>query len=153
MTIAFDLDDTLIPTTRDFSVGAKTMRFPFNLIFNEKLRIGTVSLLKALSLQHQIWIYTTSLRSESYIKLWFGILGIRLGGVINGPVHRRCTEKTAHQRFSKAPRYFNIDILVDDSAGVGLECYQQGSRFILVDPSDDDWADTVLKGITPYSES
>ena len=76
--IAFDLDDTLIPTTTTFAVGSQKSPFPLNLFFKEELRIGTIDLMKELSQEYDLWIYTTSLRSELYIKLWFCFLWVEV---------------------------------------------------------------------------
>jgi len=73
--IAFDLDDTLIPTTTTF-------------FFKEELRVGTIALMKELSYEYALWIYTTSLRSEFYLKVWFYSMGVKLEGIVNVQIHK-----------------------------------------------------------------
>jgi len=86
--IAFDLDDTLIPTTTTFSVGSQKAPFPLNLFFKEELRVGTIALMKELSYEYALWIYTTSLRSEFYLKVWFYSMGVKLEGIVNVQIHK-----------------------------------------------------------------
>ncbi len=143
MRIAFDLDDTLIPTSHAFSVGSHQLGFPLNLIFKEELRTGAVELMQCLSEDHEVWIYTTSLRSQFYIKTWLYFCGVRLSGVINSQVHLKRVAHSKYSGFSKAPALFGISLMVDDSLGVRMECEWQGCNSIIVKPTDDDWVAKV----------
>lgn len=147
MRIAFDLDDTLIPTNHAFSVGSHSLAFPLNLIFKEQLRKGSVALMQDLSEHHEIWIYTTSLRNTFYIKAWFYCWGIRLHGVINHSTHIKNVLNTQYANFSKAPVLFNIAVMVDDLVGVQIECNQQNCHAIIIQPNDDHWVIKVKKVI------
>lgn len=145
MRIAFDLDDTLIPTTKKFSVGSSTLNFPANLVFKEALRSGAPELLRALCRQHEVWIYTTSLRRELNLKVWFKLWGVQITSVVNQQEHLQAVSgHHAYSRFSKAPGLFGIDLLIDDLPGVGIECTMQGCRSLILSPADDDWTDRVI---------
>jgi hypothetical protein len=66
MIISFDLDDTLIPGTKRFATEKRS--FFQRLPGIEEIRIGTIELMKAFQLNgHKVYVYTTSLRSESYL--------------------------------------------------------------------------------------
>ncbi len=145
MKIAFDLDDTIIPTTVSFSGGARRAAFPFHLVSSEPLRNGAGALLQRISRRHELWIYTTSLRSPLRIRLWLLGHGVRVAGVINADLHRRQVRGTAHERFSKAPGLFGIDVLVDDAPGVAQECGEQGVRCITVGCAEGDWAERIAR--------
>ena len=147
MKIAFDLDDTLVPTTTEFSVGANPISFPFNLIFKERLRSGSIELMKRLSKHHDVWVYTTSCRPSWYVYAWFRLCGIKLGGIVNAPAHLAAVQGTIFQNLSKAPRLFDIDIIVDDSAGVATECKKQNVRCIHIKPNQCDWVSTVIHSV------
>ena len=147
MNIAFDLDDLLIPTTCEFSVGSMVMRFPLNIIFKERLRVGTIGLLNELSKNHNIFIYTTSLRPRPYLYAWFRCLGIRLRGVVNYRVHSLAVLNTQYANLSKAPQLFGIDMMIDDSAGVEIECRQQGVHCIVIDKDDPRWDSNILEAL------
>ncbi len=148
MRIAFDLDDTLIPTTTQFSVGSRKLGFPASLLFKEELRLGAPELLRKLSLEHELWIYTTSLRKEAYVKAWFKLWGVKIAYVINQTKHKEAVSgNSMYSRFSKSPKFYDIDLLVDDLPGVEIECNQQGSNSVIVSPDDDEWAQKILSRV------
>ncbi len=151
MRIAFDIDQTLIPYDQEFSVERSVPIRIFKPFFKESLRQGTIGLLRQLQAQGcDIWIYTTSGRTSSYLRMWFLLLGIRIGGVVN--CHRHTKEvRSPYRSFpncSKYPPAFGIDLLVDDSEGVVLEGQRHGFSVILVEPSDRNWTERVLEAIT-----
>jgi len=111
MNIAFDLDDTLIPTTVEFAGGSKSLNFPLNVVYHERLRMGAPELLKELG--------ATSQR------------------------HVADTRGTEFSGYSKAPKFYGIDILVDDQEGVAIECEKQGKRAIIIDPNDVNWVEKI----------
>lgn len=146
MKVAFDLDDTLIETTKSFSCGVESPGYPQRLFFREKLRKGAKKLLRQVSANHDIWIYTTSLRSPFYLKSWFYFLGIRLDGIVNQMTHNREAAKHPdYSKFSKAPGYYGIALMIDDSKGVAIECEQQGCRVCIIDPNDLNWTSRVTE--------
>jgi hypothetical protein len=145
--IAFDLDDTLIPTTVLFSCGARGAKFPFNLFFKEPLRLGAVELLNQIYAEHELWIYTTSLRPPLEVKLWLYSFGIKVHGVINADIHSVCVKRTPYQNYSKAPKLFGIDYLIDDSKGVQMECEAQGVSCILVSFDDNQWVEKISSNV------
>lgn len=147
MRIAFDLDDTLIPSVSCFPTEPR--RLGLGAIFREEIRLGAIDLLRGLSKDgHEIWIYTTSLRSHVYLHSWFWFLGIPLVGVVNGSDHRfhGCPG-------SKHPPAFGIDVLVDDSEGVVMEGNARGFRVVRVLPSDSKWSEVVQTSIGGESDA
>lgn len=146
--IAFDLDDTLIPTTTTFAVGSQNAPFPLKLFFKEELRVGTIALMKELSHEYDLWIYTTSLRSEFYLKAWFYSMGVKLDGIVNAKIHREALNGGKYAHFSKAPKAFGISLLIDDSMGVKLECERQGVEVLILDPLDNNWVLKVKEAVS-----
>jgi hypothetical protein len=147
MKIAFDLDDTLIPTRQPFSSGSRRLGFPLGLAYKEKLRTGAVELLQGVAAEHEVWIYTTSLRGAFYLKTWFSLWGIKLAGIVNKQVHDKRVAGSRFSGFSKAPALFGISVLIDDLPGVQIECENQGCHAMIIAPSDVDWAITVQQKI------
>ena len=143
MKIAFDLDDTLIPTTRRFSVGSRALPVPYRIFFKEELRVGALGLLKNLVQAHEVVIYTTSLRKPFYVKLWFKLWGVSISQVINHDIHTKETQGTKYSGFTKSPQLFGIDVLVDDSEGVKLECDAQLCKSIIVKPNESNWVNII----------
>ena len=59
-TIFFDLDDTLFVSPPEFQTENE-LTFPWNMIYKERLRLGTVELFRKLQSEGiETWIYTTS---------------------------------------------------------------------------------------------
>lgn len=143
MILSFDLDDTLISNKFE---SEKTNFFQ-RLLGIECLRKGTVNLFKELKKQkHQIYIYTTSYRSESRIKWTFYSYSISVDYVINQQKHQqRIKAKNIHS--SKLPSMFNIDIHVDDSIGVEMEGNKYGFKTIIISETDENWTQTVLEKV------
>jgi hypothetical protein len=145
MKIAFDLDDTLIPGLAVFPVDRRS--FLARLLGHEPLREGTITLMKALRNQGwDVWIYTTSFRSPSYVRMLFGLHGVRIAGVINQYHHCKTVTGCGHayQDCSKYPPAFGIDLLVDESEGVWLESQRHGFEMVFVRPDDAAWTDAVM---------
>ena len=142
MRISFDLDDTLICYRAN--VPCERRRVPFMLLpwFDEHLSRGTAELLHELTRRGwEIWIYTTSGRTERYMRWWLRFYGIKLGGMVNEHLHGRLPMAGS---VSKYPPAFQIDLHVDDSEGVRMEGEKHGFRVAVVSPDDPAWAAHVL---------
>ncbi|KRB11444.1 hypothetical protein ASD86_03250 [Lysobacter sp. Root690] len=142
MRIAFDIDGTLTPLGRG-QFRSSSLPLPMRLVFREPLREGAVALMRELQADgHEVWIYTSSLRSKRYLYLWLLCAGIRLGGVVNATAHANALRGRPVGP-SKYPPAFGIDLLVDDCAGVEAEGDRHGFRVVTVDPGDRYWASKV----------
>ena len=145
MIVSFDLDDTLFVSEKTFQTEPP-LPFPLRLLYKERLRAGTVALLRRLREQgHQVWIYTTSYRSERYIRGLFRCYGIRLDRVINGETHQKEVQAgRAEGMPSKYPSRYRIGLHVDDDVSVWQNGKVYGFRVLLVGPQDDGWEDKIL---------
>jgi FMN phosphatase YigB (HAD superfamily) len=145
MTISFDLDDTLIPGTKTFETEKQTIAH--RLFGLEKIRLGTIELFKELRDEgHRIYIYTTSFRSTTKIKLTFYFYGIPVDAAINQQRHDRQLRENK-TRTSKFPPAFDIDVHVDDSLGLRIEGERFNFKTIIVDEHDKNWGQTILKSL------
>lgn len=119
MTISFDLDDTLISSTKPFPTEPRT--FLLRILNLEPLRKGSPEFLRQLISQgHRIAIYTTSHRSVARIRWTFRLHGIPIHTIINAQVHHRTLGDRASIS-SKYPPAFGIDLHIDDSPGLAIE--------------------------------
>jgi hypothetical protein len=141
--IAFDLDGTLIPAP-GAPMAVERPRWPARLISAESLRAGAPRLLRALRRRgHEVWIYTTSLRSAARLRLWFSLFGVRLDGVVTQATHAAVIAEIPLTA-SKYPPAFGIDLLVDDAAGVALEGRRFGFAVLILSEDDTSWCARVL---------
>lgn len=145
MIISFDIDDTLVSSSPGFSVEDPTL---FSRIIGvEKIRKGTVKLFQDLEARnHKIWIYTTSYRSQLYLKIMFLAYGLKPKKFINERVNRKELDRI-NCKASKNPGIFGIDIHVDDSIGVVEEGKRYNFKTIQVAPLDTKWIEKIIQRI------
>ena len=140
LTIAFDLDDTLIPSRK-----WKWYLRPFT---SHPFRAGTFELLDYCKTQNfKIWVYTASIRPSWYIRLLFLRHGYHLDGVVNRQIHWLKVKTPSH----KYPPSFGINVLVDDLESVYTEGKRLNYAVIRVNPNDLNWVETVKTGLQNMS--
>jgi hypothetical protein len=143
MKISFDLDDTLIPASKTFPT--EEQNWLLRLFGIEKIRKGTIQLFKELKLSgHTIYIYTTSFRTMPKMLLTFHLYGIPVYRFINQGHHDK-ELKENRNRTSKYPPAFGIDVHVDDLPGVKIEGERHNFKTIIIDPTDSNWTQTVIR--------
>ena len=143
MIISFDLDDTLFISPRRCPAEPQSFYSRASGVY---LRKGTVGLLHRLQEQGaQVWVYTTSFRSEGHIRTLFRSYGIRLDGVVNGIRHAREVQaKRAEPMPSKYPGKYRIALHVDDDVSVRQNGELYGFRVYLIHENDEEWAENIL---------
>ena len=83
MRVSFDLDEVLFVSPETHKTEPPLI-FPLRILYKERLRLGTPALLRRLQeLGYEVWIYTSSFRSEKYIRRLFRCYGVRLDGIVN----------------------------------------------------------------------
>ena len=149
MRISFDLDDTLFVAEEDGFTLEPPLKFPWNRIYTERLRAGTLELMQRLREMHcEIWVYTTSFRSPFYIRSLFRHYGIRIDGIVNGARHAAEVQAGhAEPMPSKYPSRYRIDLHIDDDRSVLENGRYYGFRVFQVGPPDDTWADQIIKAV------
>ncbi len=148
MIVSFDLDETLfvnpekVPTEDNLS-------FPLNKIYKDRLRKGTSELLKWINNNNiELWIYTTSFRSERYIKSIFRHYGIKIDNIINGKRHEKEIQKNNTERLpSKYPAKYHIDLHIDDEISVYQNGISYGFRVYLLKENDTLWTENIKNEI------
>lgn len=154
MRVSFDLDDTLFVDPEKFKTE-KALIFPLRCIFRERLRLGTVGLFRYLR-EHDIeaWIYTTSYRSERYIRGLFFCYGIRFCEVVNGARHAEEVQRNSHEGLpSKYPSKYRIDLHIDDDISVKQNGDTYGFRVLIVGEDDDMWTEKIISKIEQIDKS
>ena len=141
MRISFDIDDTIIFYDKDRNGTDR-------LLNGEYLRDGTLVLFRELQKEHEILLYTASLRAPWLLKLSFWLRGIKLSGVINQDEHEKLRKESSTRPFpSKYPSKFGIDLHFDNSKGVLLEGEKFGFKVVHIDEEDEKWTDRVRQKI------
>ncbi|MDE6774858.1 MAG: HAD family hydrolase [Ruminococcus sp.] len=144
MIVSFDLDETLFVNPEKVPTE-KTLKFPFCRIYRDRLRAGTVELLKWINKSDiQLWVYTTSYRSEKYIRNIFRHYRIRIDYIINGKRHAEEVQSIKKEIMpSKYPAKYHIDLHVDDEISVYQNGIAHGFRVYLLKENDSEWVDKL----------
>ncbi len=148
ITVSFDLDETLFINPEKVS-AEKSLKFPLDRIYRDRLRKGTPELLQWINRNNiNLWIYTTSCRSERYIKNIFRHYGVKIDNIINGKRHAEEVQKNNTEILpSKYPSKYHIDLHVDDEISVYLNGIAYGFRVYLLTENDTDWTDNIKNEI------
>lgn len=146
MRVSFDLDEVLF-VSPDTHKTEKPLRFPFNKIYKERLRLGTPDLINELqALGYEVWVYTSSFRTEKYIKHLFGLYHVHFDGIVNAQRHLKEVQgnnKTILPQ--KLPSKYRISLHIDDENIVCSLGRQYGYNTYQLDAQDDDWKEKIVK--------
>lgn len=145
MRISFDLDEVLFVSPKTHKTEAE-LRFPFKYIYKERLRLGTPALIHELQERgFSIWVYTSSFRSEKYIRRLFGHYGVFFDGIINGERHLKEVQGSRGETApSKLPTRYNISLHIDDENSVIANGRSHGFAVFQLDAPDDEWTQKII---------
>lgn len=148
MIVSFDLDETLFVPDKGFKTEP-ALHFPMNVIYRERLRLGTVELMKYIREQNiQLWIYDNSDLPERYIRGLFLCYGIKLDQVVNAERHWKDVQANRTETMpSKYPSRYHIDLHVDDDLSIAQSGKVYGFRVFIVKGQDDEWTEKIKKEI------
>ena len=146
MRISFDLDEVLFVNPADHTCERKLI-FPLSLIFRERLRYGTPDLINSLQkLGYEVWVYTSSYRTEFYIKSLFFCYGVRFDGIVNAMRHEKEVQKFSSTRLpQKVPSRYRISLHVDDETVICSYGRELGFDAYQLDAEDADWKEKIIE--------
>lgn len=145
MRVSFDLDEVLFVSPLTHSTESE-LRFPFNKIYKERLRLGTKELIPKLqSLGYEVWVYTSSFRSESYIRNLFKHYGVTFDGIINGDRHLREVQRNRKEILpQKLPNVYHISLHIDDEKVIATYGRHYGFDVFQLEAEDSDWGEKII---------
>ncbi|MBR6159409.1 MAG: HAD family hydrolase [Lachnospiraceae bacterium] len=145
MRVSFDLDEVLF-VSPDTHKTEPPLIFPLNKIFRERLRLGTPELIRTLQeMGYDVWVYTSSYRTERYIKLLFGLYGVRFDGIVNAMRHLREVQGNRKELLpQKVPSRYRISLHVDDESVICSRGREFGFEAFQLEAQDDDWKEKVI---------
>ena len=145
MRISFDLDEVLFVSPKTHKTE-KALPFPFNKIYKERLRLGTPELINELQkLGYEVWVYTSSFRSEKYIKSLFRLYHVKFDGIINAQRHIREVQGNNKNILpQKLPSKYRISLHIDDESIVCSLGRQYGYNTYQLEAQDDEWKEKIL---------
>ena len=145
MRVSFDLDEVLFVSPNTHKTEPP-LPFPLRKLYKERLRLGTPSLINKLqSMGYEVWVYTSSFRSERYIKTLFWLYGVRFDGIVNATRHLKEVQRNNKTILpQKLPNYYRISLHVDDESVICTLGRQYGFRTYQLDAQDDDWKEKII---------
>ena len=146
MRVSFDLDDVLFVSPDRFETEPPP-HAPFDLIFKERLRKGTVDLIHTLQKEgFEVWVYTSSFRTESYIRHLFRHYGVRFDGIVNAQRHLKEVQKENKTVLpQKLPPKYRISLHIDDETAICSVAGQYGFQAYQLDAQDDNWKEKIIR--------
>jgi len=145
MRISFDLDEVLFVSPLTHKTEPP-LGFPFGQMYRERLRRGAPDLINRLqSMGYEVWVYTSSFRSERYIRSLFRHYGIRFDGIVNGDRHLREVQRNNSRTLpQKLPNRYRISLHVDDEEVICSSAGQYGFRAYQLSDDDDEWKEKII---------
>ncbi|MCR4685254.1 MAG: HAD family hydrolase [Lachnospiraceae bacterium] len=145
MRVSFDLDEVLFVSDKTHKTE-HALAFPLNRIFHERLRLGTPDLIRALQkMGYEVWIYTSSFRSEAYIKALFFFYGVKFDGIVNGQRHLKEVQRENRMMLpQKLPNMYRISLHIDDESIVCSLGRQYGYNAYQLNAPDDEWKEKII---------
>ena len=146
MRVSFDLDEVLFVSPETHKTEPPP-RFPYNKIYRERLRLGTPDMIKSLQkLGYEVWVYTSSFRSEKYIRHLFRLYGVKFDGIVNGTRHLREVQRdNATTLPQKLPNRYRISLHIDDEEIVCKLARQYGYNVYQLEAQDDNWKEKIIE--------
>lgn len=145
MRVSFDLDEVLFVDPATHKTEPR-LPFPFCKIFKERLRKGTPELIHSLQkLGYDVWVYTSSFRSESYIRNLFWCYGVKFDGIVNAKRHLAEVQSHSSQILpQKVPSRYHISLHIDDESVICSYGKEYGFDAYQLDAEDDEWKEKVI---------
>jgi len=145
MRVSFDLDEVLFVSPETHKTEPP-LPFPLDRIYRERLRLGTPDVIRTLQkMDYEVWVYTSSFRSERYIRSLFRHYGVRFDGIVNGNRHLKEVQRDNRTILpQKMPNRYRISLHVDDESVICSLGPQYGFKAYQLDAQDDDWKEKII---------
>ena len=146
MRVSFDLDEVLFVSPQTHKTEPP-LPFPLRNLFRERLRLGTPEVITRLqALGYEVWVYTSSFRTESYIRRLFRCYGVRFDGIVNGTRHLKEVQRSNKETLpQKLPNRYRISLHIDDEEIICSSAGQFGFRAYQLNAQDDNWGEKIIE--------
>lgn len=148
MRVSFDLDEVLFVSPQTHKTEP-ALSFPWNRIYKERLRLGTPRLIQRLQSEgFEVWVYTSSFRSERYIRGLFKHYHVRFHSIVNGDRHLREVQGDKKETLpQKVPSKYRISLHIDDESVICTCGKAYGFNVYQLDAQDDDWEEKIMQTV------
>ncbi len=146
MRVSFDLDEVLFVSPETHKTEPP-LPFPLRCYFKERLRLGTPELINTLQkMGYEVWVYTSSFRTDRYIRGLFRCYGIHFDGIVNGTRHmKEVQSKSKTVLPQKMPSRYHISLHIDDEEVICTSAGQYGFRAYQLNAEDENWKERIIQ--------
>lgn len=146
MRVSFDLDEVLFVSEKTHRTEP-SLPFPLRNFFRERLRKRTPELINRLQkMGYEVWVYTSSFRSETYIRRLFRCYGVKFDGIVNGQRHLSEVQRDNRAILpQKLPNRYRISLHIDDEEVICSSAIQFGFRAYRLCEDDDLWVEKIIE--------
>ena len=141
--VTLDLDEVVFSGDDGLGQSEKSLPFPFNRFYKEKLRLGIPALFRFFEKNgYDIWVYSSKFYSTDYIKSLFNRYHVKVTGIVTGTEKRRNKEfRARHDKLIKEKYKHTLHV---DSDTV-LKVYSKTGEFEEYDiESKKGWSKNVM---------
>ena len=146
MRVSFDLDEVLFVSPRTHQTEPE-LPFPWRCFYKERLRLGTPELIHELQkMGYEVWVYTSSFRTDRYIRNLFRHYGVRFDGIVNGTRHLKEVQRNNKTILpQKLPNRYRISLHIDDEEVICSSAGQFGFRAFQLNAPDEQWKEKIIE--------
>ncbi len=146
MRVSFDLDEVLFVSPETHKTEPP-LPFPLRCYFKERLRLGTPELINTLQkMGYEVWVYTSSFRTDRYIRGLFRCYGIHFDGIVNGTRHMKEVQSKSKTILpQKMPSRYHISLHIDDEEVICTSAGQYGFRAYQLNAEDEHWKERIIQ--------
>lgn len=146
--VSFDLDEVLFVSPQTHKTEP-ALKFPFNKIYIERLRLGTPELINELQkMGIEVWVYTSSYRTEKYIKRLFRHYHVKFDEIVNAQRHLKEVQAGHKETLpQKLPNRYRISLHIDDEEVVASYGKAYGFKVYQLEAQDDDWREKIIERV------
>ena len=148
MRVSFDLDEVLFVNPQTHLTEPQ-LRFPYSKMYWERLRLGAPELIRKLQERGiEVWVYTSSYRTQKYIKRLFRHYGVKFDGIVNAQRHLEEVQRGRKETLpQKLPNMYRISLHIDDEEIVCTYGKAYGFNVYQLNAHDDDWEEKILERV------
>ena len=143
--VTLDLDEVVFCSDED-TLAEKSLPFPYNKLYKERIRYGIPALLHLLSVQgYDVWVYTAKYYSYEYIRAYFKKYSVKLDGIITGTALKTSNRMDEKKRTEKLfANQYSETLHIDENAILRTRRKSGEFEEYPIDAEPSDWSRIVM---------
>ncbi len=143
--VTIDFDEVLFSDS--IQQSASPILFPYNLVYKKNIRENAALLVQEFQrMGYDVWIYTGSYLSETYIKGLFRMNKCRVDGIVNG-INEKKSPNKLREIFRE--KYHTI-LHVDNEAFTIVNTRNKKYEIVDISTDEHEWASSVITNVNNF---